>query len=292
MRMLMLVLLLQELAIPLPAQLAQACALSPGVRYGIRAFSCASCSVRQPAPGEAATYTFLSEPIVTETEPGSAFTVGDIITAVDSLPITTQAGADHFTYPADGRHTVTVRNGGGSERRDVVMQLQSRCRVGSASAPLDTVRRGDQLVVIDTTVHTGYGSGHGGGGGRGVGVPVLGGAQLIIVNGQPVQAPAGTSAVGRFGFATACRPSCSTRQSAAGHYVFVYDGYPVVAEVRAGSPAAQAGLRVGDEIVAINGRSILAENALEGTDRDDLHLVVRRAGKQMAIAMRVKGGPR
>lgn len=286
MRILMLVIFLQEFAMALHAQMAQACALSPGVRYGIRAFSCASCTVRQPAPGEPATYTFLSEPIVTETEPGSAFTVGDIITAVDSLPITTQAGADHFTYPADGRHTVTVRNG--SERRDVVMQLQSRCRVGSAGAPLDTVRRGNELVVIDTSVHAGYGRGQGGGGGRGVGVPVLGGAPMIIVNGRPVQAPAGTSQVGRFGFATECRPSCSTKQPAAGHYVFVYDGYPVVAEVRAGSPAAAAGLRVGDEIVAINGRSILADNALEGTDRDDLHLVVKRGGKQMAIAMRVK----
>ena len=286
MRILVLVLFLGELAGVLGAQMAQACALSPGVRYGIRAFSCASCSIRQVEPGAPMTYVFLSEPIVTETEPGSAFAPGDIIAAVDSFPITTQAGADHFTYPADGRHTVTVRNG--TERRDVVMQLSSRCRVGSANAPLDTLRRGHELVIIDTSVHAGYGSGHGGGGGRGVGVPVLGGAQLVIVNGQPVQAPVGSAQVGRFGFATECRPSCSTRQSAAGHYVFVYDGYPVVAEVRAGSPAAAAGLRVGDEIVAINGRSILADNALEGTDaRDDLHLVVRRGGKQMTITMRV-----
>jgi hypothetical protein len=125
------------------------------------------------------TYTFLSEPIVTETEPGSPFTRGDIVVAVDTLPITTQAGADHFTYPADGSHTVTVRNG--QERRDVVMQLTSHCRVGSASAPLDTVRRGNRLVVIDTTVHAGYGSGHGSGGGRGVGVPVLGASREVIV---------------------------------------------------------------------------------------------------------------
>jgi PDZ domain-containing protein len=281
--MLVLVLFLAELGGVLAAQMAQACALSPGVRYGIRAFSCASCTLRQAEPGALTTYTFLSEPIVTETEPGSAFAPGDIIAAVDSLPITTQAGADRFTSPADGRHTVTVRNG--NDRRDVVMQLSGRCRAGSG-APLDTVRRGNELVVIDTSVHAGYGSGHGGG--RGVGVPVLGGAQMVIVNGRPVQAPAGASPVGRFGFATECRPSCSTKQSAAGHYVFVYDGYPVVADVRPGSAAAAGGLRVGDEIVAINGRSVLADNALEGTDRDDLHLLVRRGGKQVAITMRVK----
>jgi len=287
MRLLILVSFLAMLGAALTAQIPQACALSPGVRYGIRAFSCASCTVRQAEPGAPMAYTFLSEPIVTETEPGSAFAPGDIVAAVDSLPITTQAGAEHFTYPADGRHTVTVRNG--TRTRDVVMQLKSSCRVSSANAPLDTVRRGGQLVVIDTSVHAGYGSGYGShsSGGRGVGVPVLGGASLVIVNGVPVQST--DSQVGRFGFATECRPSCSTKQSAAGHYVFVYDGYPVVARVRAGSPAAAGGLRVNDEIVAINGRSILAENALEGTDaRDDLHLVVRRDGKQLTITMRVK----
>ena len=281
-----LALALADVPIALGAQAAQACAVSPGVRYGILAFQCASCSMQQPAPGGRVTYTFLSEPIVTETEPGSAFEVGDIIEAVDTLPITTQAGADHFTYPADGSHTVTVRTG--QQRRDVVMQLRGSCRVGSANSPLDTVRRGNQMVVIDTTVHAGYGSGHGSrsGGGRGVGVPVLGGEPMVIVDGRPVKATG--SQIGRFGFATECRPSCSTKQSVSGRYVFVYDGYPVVAAVRAGSPAEGAGLRVGDEIVVINGRSILAEDALEGTDaRDDLRLTVRRAGKETRITMRV-----
>jgi S1-C subfamily serine protease len=75
--------------------------------------------------------------------------------------------------------------------------------------------------------------------------------------------------------------------------VFVYDGYPVVAAVRTGSPAEGAGLRVGDEIVAINGRSILADDALDGTDsRDDLRLTVRRAGKEISITMRASATSR
>jgi C-terminal processing protease CtpA/Prc len=53
--------------------------------------------------------------------------------------------------------------------------------------------------------------------------------------------------------------------------------------------AEQAGLRVGDEIVTINGRSILADDALEGTaTRDDLRLTVRREGKNLDVHMQLK----
>jgi S1-C subfamily serine protease len=86
---------------------------------------------------------------------------------------------------------------------------------------------------------------------------------------------------GRFGFAVECRPSCSMRRLPSGEYAYKYDGYPVIIAVRERSAADRAGLRVGDVITRVNGKSILED---EGTlqrveQQEQVRLTVRREGK-------------
>jgi hypothetical protein len=92
--------------------------------------------------------------------------------------------------------------------------------------------------------------------------------------------------VGKFGFAVECQPSCTTRRRPNGEYYFKYDGYPRIIEVRERSAANRAGLQVGDVITKVEGRSILAEDALHDTEqKDQLHMTIRRDGKDIEVVM-------
>jgi S1-C subfamily serine protease len=72
-----------------------------------------------------------------------------------------------------------------------------------------------------------------------------------------------------------------------GNYVLKYDGYPVVAVVRNGSAADRAGLRVGDEILSVNGRSILSDGALAGISAgDELDLTLLRESREINLHLR------
>jgi S1-C subfamily serine protease len=120
-------------------------------------------------------------------------------------------------------------------------------------------------------------------------VPAFFGDTIEIVNGSPVVHSSGTSpAIGRFGFAVECRPSCSLNRSPSGDYYYKYDGYPRIVEVRERSAADRAGLRVGDLITKVEGKSILNEDALRGSDQGNrLRITVRRDGKDIDVSMLV-----
>ncbi|HEV8495931.1 MAG TPA: PDZ domain-containing protein [Gemmatimonadaceae bacterium] len=161
----------------------------------------------------------------------------------------------------------------------------------SVSGTLDGVRRGSGSgsgsgggAASASTARGG--SGGSGGRGYGRGVPVIGG-DPVEVNGSGVTTTAGaTPAVGKFGFAVECKPSCTMKQRPNGEYYFKYDGYPRIIEVRDRSAADRAGLRVGDVITRIEGRSILADDALTDTEhRDQLHMTIRRDGKDIEVVM-------
>jgi hypothetical protein len=92
--------------------------------------------------------------------------------------------------------------------------------------------------------------------------------------------------VGKFGFGVECHPSCSMKRAADGRYYYKYDGYPTIAVIRPGSAAEMAHLRVGDEIVTVEGRSILGQDALAGTeDHGELHMTIRRDGKDIDVVL-------
>ena len=100
---------------------------------------------------------------------------------------------------------------------------------------------------------------------------------------------AGGPATGKFGFAVTCRPSCSATFAPGGQASYKYDGYPPIIAVRPGSPADKAGLRQGDEIIAVEGKSILDEAGIlqRAEQQEQIHLTVRRDGKDMNVVMLV-----
>lgn len=69
--------------------------------------------------------------------------------------------------------------------------------------------------------------------------------------------------------------------------LFGIHDYPLVTEVGAGSPAARAGLRVGDRLVSVNGRDQLRDDTppRRPAPGDSLRLVVRRGQEELPLLM-------
>jgi hypothetical protein len=300
-----------------------ACPTGPGSAFGIVGYQCANCGFKQES-GRPPTYTFFAEPVVTQVDyrlsaltsnrpvividgvvQSGSTAAGDVIEAVDGHPITTQTGADLFTYPTAGAHSLTVRRG--RDREVIDVSVPASCATASSGATSVSTggtssRRGDDRVHLGVGIGAGNSSATGGsttsgasasnagkGNGYGRGVPAFFGDTIEIVNGSPVVHSSGTSpAIGRFGFAVECRPSCSLNRSPSGDYYYKYDGYPRIVEVRERSAADRAGLRVGDLITKVEGKSILNEDALRGSDQGNrLRITVRRDGKDIDVSMLV-----
>jgi C-terminal processing protease CtpA/Prc len=79
------------------------------------------------------------------------------------------------------------------------------------------------------------------------------------------------------------------KRASNGDYYYKYDGYPEIIAVREGSAADRAGLRIGDVITKVNGRSILdEEGSLQRAEQQEqIRLVVRRDGKDLDVLMLV-----
>jgi S1-C subfamily serine protease len=231
------------------AQGALVCAANPGTRLGIVSFDCTNCTVRNhDGVNVPYTVTFGAEPVVAETAQPSAFVKGDVVEAIDGSAITSAAGRQLFANPSEGNHTVTVRRAGSRENLSVTVSACARPEVRLNIGPRS---RAEPVFVIDGVV----------------------------------QPPSGAS-LGRFGFAVECSASCSREQLPNGTYFYRYGANPVVAAVRPGTAADRAGLRVGDEIRTINGKPIVAHDALVGTDTaDELRLTVVRGGKELSFVL-------
>lgn len=261
---------------------AESCGV-PGSAFGIVAFQCANCGFRQ-IPGQSPTYSFFSEPVVSEVAAKSAVNTGDVIETVDGKPITTRAGADAFVETANGRHTMTVRRG--RDRLDVEVHRMANCSdetVGKSpnNAPSDQQTRGQLLSarvsqIIDSLPGPTHVRIHGSN-------SSMAGDSLIIVDGAVQK---GASSTARFGFAVACVGSCTVRSAVGDTVVYYqYSMYPTVYAVRPGSPADKAGLRVQDEITKVDGKSIIGEPGLlqRAGLRDQLRLTVRRDDKVIDV---------
>jgi hypothetical protein len=178
----------------------------------------------------------------------------------------------------------------------------------------DTVYRGLAATVASTIdgIHRGSGSasgggagsggsaatattarGSGGGSGYGRGVPIIGGDRVEVSGGAGASSGGGVAstspsppALGKFGFAVECMTSCPMRRRPNGEYYIKYDSYPRIIEVREHSAADRAGLRIGDLITKVEGRSILGDDAVrESEGKDQLHMTVRRDGKDIDVVM-------
>lgn len=287
------------------------CSSGPGSVYGIVGYQCANCGYKHEN-GQRAVYTFFAEPVVSQVDNSTAVANGDVIEAVDGLPITTQAGAEKFTYPGSGEHTLTVRRG--RDRQEIKISLKTACYTTTTSSTATTTTTNTSPgmwsygygplyrtlpFAFNDDVHRGNGSSSGSGTssstggstrsgtGRGVGIPAIGGEPLFVVDGVVQPSTRGATQTGRFGFAVECRPSCTLKRAPTGEYYNKYDGLPPIVVVREGSAADRAGLRVGDLVVKVNGRSILDDVLHESENDDTLRLTVRRDGKDIDVLLLV-----
>lgn len=92
--------------------LAQVYGCVPGVAFGVQEYRCADCGSARYSDSTHTVYSFGAEPVVVAVLEGSQVRPGDYVVAVNGHPITTRAGADHFSYPPPGTQTITVRRRG------------------------------------------------------------------------------------------------------------------------------------------------------------------------------------
>jgi len=280
--------------VPLAAQESVSCS-GPGAVFGVRSYQCASCSFTQGDRTMKIYTSFQTEPIVLTTAKESVLQPGDVVEAVNGEPITTAAGAEQFTSPRGGKANVTVRRGGS---RVQLSAVPLKCD-GAPGGPPPSAPSNSPLVVVDGVVVSDLNQVPSGSiesvdvlkgpaaallyGSRATnGVIVIStkrtpakppptapraadNTPVYIVDGVPiVSAPESEVnqffAGRRFGFAIGCEPSCTRARSADGSGYYRFDAYPPIVALIPGGPAERAGLRVGDVIAQIDGRSILGED--------------------------------
>jgi regulator of sigma E protease len=110
---------------------------------------------------------------------------------------------------------------------------------------------------------------------------------------QPSTVPtpaAASDARGWFGVALQCG-SCGLSEQLDGRYVWWFDSLPTVIAVDPGGPAARAGVRAGDTLVAIDGVSVLTEEGGRrfglATPGAQVRLELRRRGETRAVLVTV-----
>ena len=120
---------------------------------------------------------------------------------------------------------------------------------------------------------------------------------LTIVDGVRVtNAPIVDSAVAgngrRYGFAIGCLPSCTKARASDGTDYYTFDGYPPVVALVPGGPAERAGMRVGDLVTQIDGKSILTEEGVlrffRATRKDSMQVTVMRDRRQAEYLLRTR----
>ncbi|MDQ6830011.1 MAG: PDZ domain-containing protein [Gemmatimonadota bacterium] len=86
--------------------------------------------------------------------------------------------------------------------------------------------------------------------------------------------------------------SCTKATASDGTIFWKYDGYPPIVALRAGGPAAVAGIQVGDTIAEIDGISILDESGalrfLRASKSSAMNVTVLRDGKRLTYLLKVR----
>lgn len=220
------IVLLLAAASPALAQRSQ-CHDGPGAAFGVTAYNCANCGIENKPDGKI-NFIFNTEPTILETVHGSGLKPGDKIEQINGYSIRTADGSNQFTYPAGKPAVITLIRDG--KRMDVEAQHFFECAMGRFS--LDAAYAASRLNPPPV---------------RRWSVPGLLNRREVAEQG------------GRFGFGLACRPSCTFARASDGGYYYKFDGYPPIVALKPNGPAENAGLRIGDVVIKLNGHSILEE---------------------------------
>jgi hypothetical protein len=202
--------------------------------------------------------TIVRRGVLTQTSPVNVRVRRDGQTVAVSVPAVRNC-------PADGRgsggEAGGARGGAGGGRADRVRIRDGAAgRVGGGVIPGDSITanwtvRDAQIdpkaakLLLDSLRQF-----------NGTGAELRARLEAVMAQLNPNRNAAGFERTGRFGFAVSCTPSCTRATAQDGAVYWKYDGFPSVAEIRPGSPAAQAGLLVGDIVTAIDGESLLTES--------------------------------
>jgi TonB-dependent SusC/RagA subfamily outer membrane receptor len=307
-------------ATPAAAQQVAACA-GPGAAFGVTSYQCASCGIKQ-SPGARPQYLFQAEPIVLEVAPGSVLKAGDVVEAVNGEPIMTQTGADRFTYPQAGEATLTVRRGGarvqlttstaGCESKPAQSTDSSKPLImvdgvvvadmkqlkpadidavevlkGEAARLLYGERAQNGVIVITTKRATPSKRGSTPGNDP---IYVIDG---VVVPTSPPAADTNMTPYGRrFGFAVGCLQGCTRTKSSNGTEYFKFDSYPPIIALAPGGAAERAGIRVGDVVTEVDGKSVLTEDGalrfIRGTRTETLQLTVIRDRQPVGYLLKAR----
>ncbi len=259
----------------------------PGEAFGITAYQCASCSFKRDKD-KLAEYNFSAEPIVLEIASWSIMRAGDVIEAVNGQPITTRAGADQFTYPRAGESLVSVRRSG--------TRVELRATARPECPDVSRLDRGSIArveILKGAAAENLYGP-------RGAGgvIHIFRKQRydsLYVIGAQPLSIgpdSKGSATDSRYGFAISCLPSCTRTTASDGTAYYKFDGYPPIAGIRAGGPAAMMGLRVGDVVTEIDGISILSEEGAlrfqRSERKESLHVTIMRDGKKVGYLLQAR----
>jgi hypothetical protein len=302
---------------------AQACTFGPGEVFGIVAYQCANCGFKRETP-ERPTYLFYAEPVVLEAKSPGVFKAGDVVEAVDGKPITTSAGAEQFTYPGVGEHTISVRRGRDREMLRVSLSDPAATCAAPRRPSNETHFSWDKIEKIETIKGPAAVAKYGPDAVNGVMVVTTTGKDardpdgklalrltnilprgtpepLIIIDGVLAPRPGDPNSafqftdvrgkVNRFGFAVSCVPcTAATTKEGTLHYTYyTYDRSPPVVAIRPGSAAEKAGLKVGDLVIKADGQLVTEEagaRILAKLERQDkLSLTVRRGDKELVISI-------
>jgi len=254
-------------------------ASGPGAAFGITGYRCADCQMKR-VPGQRPEDTFFAEPVVVSATGGTSVQPGDVVEAVNDHPITTSVGAEQFAYPPLGANTLTVRRGRDrlilrfdlascSPRRDTTTQI-----TGSVSTAPDSIPpvRMVPLKRVEGAIQKRR-------------MPDSLAQPIYVIDGvrmEPFSAAPGTG----YGFAFSCGGyGCVKVMNPDGTRFYHFPAPPTITAIRDSSPAAKAGLKVGDVVMKIDGKSILDYEAaiplVSAERRQPLPITVLRDGKEI-----------
>jgi membrane-associated protease RseP (regulator of RpoE activity) len=221
---------------------ASVCTNGPGVPFGIRGYTCASCSVLRV--DDAVTYVFGTEPTVTQASDstaGSAFTSvfrpGDVITTMNGKPITSREGGQEFATPRPGENAIGLRRWDGRTLWHMILHVKVRDDCQPTTPYSLQMNRVASFAEKPRPVGS---------------KPPYAIARVDPITPSP-------DSMSRMGFAVSCTPSCGRVTDRGGKPFWKYDAYPLVVVVRPGGPAAEAGLTVGDLIAEVDGIRVTDE---------------------------------
>lgn len=263
--------------------------LGPAEAFGIVALDIASFEETK-WPDRPPVFSLLAEPVVVSVMKTSLLKPGDVIEAIDDHPITTSAGSRQFTYPSPGANTLTVRRGRDRIvlRFDVVAPPPCTDWTTPPAGVGVQGRRGGNVNFDSARVGRGRARGS---------IPIRtldslnwSRRPIYVVDGVRME-PTTVPPSSRFGFAVTCPSTCVKVTTTDGTSFYKFDTTPAISAVLANSPAATAGLKVGDVLVKVDGLSILEDDGairLSGSEqRQSLNVTVLRDGKEMAYTMQL-----